>query len=232
MSFLGGPECSTGANPLAQIQKQTSADTSLQRDRLASRQPNQLNSFRSQPSVPEDAAFQEFAQQGPQLPQTIEGFQVERHFERSAALSWTSEFSQGGPRGLSFAPDAIPTVRQREGPGGFNAHDFAHFQQAHQPGQTASPSVQSPSTFRSTPMYGPGLSMGMGMMQRPMGLGQSLGHAPMQHDYAGKGKGKVQELSDQDWEKQFEELTVQDQLDELDQGAERAMEKELDQIDA
>jgi hypothetical protein len=66
MSFLGGPECSTGANPLAQFQKQTASDTSLQRDRLASRNP-QLNGFRSQQGLPEDAAFQDFAQQGPQF---------------------------------------------------------------------------------------------------------------------------------------------------------------------
>ena len=37
MSFLSGPECSTGANPLAQFAKHTQDDKSLQRDRLAGR---------------------------------------------------------------------------------------------------------------------------------------------------------------------------------------------------
>lgn len=35
MSFLGGAECSTGRNPLAQFTKHVSEDKSLQRDRPA-----------------------------------------------------------------------------------------------------------------------------------------------------------------------------------------------------
>jgi len=34
MSFLGGAECSTGRNPLAQFTKHVSKDKSLERDRL------------------------------------------------------------------------------------------------------------------------------------------------------------------------------------------------------
>lgn len=37
MAFLGGPECSTGANPLAQFTKHVQDDKSLQRDRLVGR---------------------------------------------------------------------------------------------------------------------------------------------------------------------------------------------------
>jgi peroxin-5 len=37
MSFLGGAECSTAANPLAQFSKIGSDDKSLQRDRLVGR---------------------------------------------------------------------------------------------------------------------------------------------------------------------------------------------------
>lgn len=35
MSFMGGAECSTGRNPLAQFTKHVSSDKSLQRDRIA-----------------------------------------------------------------------------------------------------------------------------------------------------------------------------------------------------
>lgn len=35
MSFMGGAECSTGRNPLAQFTKHVSSDKSLQRDRMA-----------------------------------------------------------------------------------------------------------------------------------------------------------------------------------------------------
>ena len=39
MSFLGGAECSTGANPLSQFTKHVQDDKSLQRDRLVGRGP-------------------------------------------------------------------------------------------------------------------------------------------------------------------------------------------------
>jgi peroxin-5 len=49
MSFLGGPECSTGANPLAQFSKHVQDDKSLQRDRLVGRGPGGMQeSMRSQ----------------------------------------------------------------------------------------------------------------------------------------------------------------------------------------
>jgi len=51
-----------------------------------------------------------------------------------------------------------------------------------------------------------------------------------EQDYQGKGKSRVQELSDTDWEKQFEELSTADQ-EALDREAEKAMEEELNGID-
>jgi peroxin-5 len=39
MSFLGGAECSSGANPLSQFTKHVQDDKSLQRDRLVGRGP-------------------------------------------------------------------------------------------------------------------------------------------------------------------------------------------------
>jgi len=49
MSFLGGAECSTGANPLSQFSKLTQDDKSLQRDRLVGHGPGGMQeSMRSQ----------------------------------------------------------------------------------------------------------------------------------------------------------------------------------------
>ena len=249
MSFLGGPECSTGANPLSQFQKQTSADTSLQRDRLTSRQPNQLNGFRSQQGGPQDAAFQDFAQQGPQfgepLPQDAFHFEQMRreaeHIQRSGdgtpmnggAGGWAGEFAQQGPGPQEFAP------QQRSRGAGFSPQDFANFRAQQGQGRTATPPFQqqNQSAFGGPQMYGGGMGMGMGGfgMQRPMFQSQFMGQQPgMQEQYAGKGKGKVQELSDTDWERQFEELTSQDREQvgkDYDAEAEAAMERELDQMD-
>lgn len=56
MSFLGGPECSTAANPLSQFTKHVQDDKSLQRDRLVGRGPGGLGeSMRNQPMGPQDA---------------------------------------------------------------------------------------------------------------------------------------------------------------------------------
>ncbi|CAK4031518.1 Peroxisomal targeting signal receptor [Lecanosticta acicola] len=237
MSFLGGPECSTGSNPLAQFQKQTSADTSLQRDRLTSRQPQQLNGFRSGQQVPEDAAFQDFAQQGPHmgemLPQDPFHFEQMRreaeHLERAGGggggnSNWAGEFAQQGP---NFAPEAFTQQRAA----GFSPQDFAQFRQSQvSPAQrTQSPTFQQQSAYRP-PMYGNGFGM-----QRPMygGFGGQMYNDSLQRQqYEGKGKGRVQELSDTDWEKQFEELSTADkEADQLDKEAQEAIERELNQVD-
>ena len=230
MSFLGGPECSTGSNPLAQFQKQTAADTSLQRDRLTSRQPQHLNGFRSQQGVPEDAAFQDFAHAGPQMGEALPSNPM--HFEQmrvnrsgGATPIWAGEFAQQPPH---FAPEEF--AQQRQSPAGFNPQDFANFR-----AQQVQPRAESPgyaqSAFQQPPMYGS--SMGGFGMQRPMMFGNNYMSQP-QEQYAGKGKGRVQELSDTDWEQQFAELSTMDkeeQEQDLDREAQDAMERELDQMD-
>jgi peroxin-5 len=245
MSFLGGPECSTGANPLAQFQKQSASDTSLQRDRLQSRNP-QLNGFRSQQGIPDDAAFQDFAQQGPQFGEQMpnssfhmdqmrrEAESLERSYGGggSGGGAWAGEFGQQG----HFSPEDMGKIAQaRSGGGAFNPQEFAQFRQGQMsPSQrTGSPGFaqqQQGPAYRA-PMYGGGMGMGM---QRPMfGGGMGMQQPQMPEQMQGKGKGRVQELSDTDWEKQFEELS-EDQgvdMDALDREAEAAIEKELDGVD-
>jgi peroxin-5 len=238
MSFLGGPECSTGANPLAQFQKQTGADTSLQRDRLTQRAPG-LQGFRNQQqSGPQDAAFHDFQQQGPGftegLPQdTAYLEQLEREHARFQANGgggggngWAGEFAQQPP---TFSPEQFA---QQTRNGTFNPQDFASFRsQAMSPLQQ-SPMTQTPATsvFQRSPMYGSNFGGGFGRFQQPM-----YQSSPMQFEqqqYEGKGKGRVQELSDTDWEKQFEELSTQDkEQDQLSDEANEAIEAELNQMD-
>lgn len=238
MSFLGGPECSTAANPLAQFSKQTSADTSLQRDRLTSRQPQQQNGFRSGQQLSEDAAFQDFAQQGPRMGEMLPGdaFHLEQmrreaeHIERTgsrgAGGGWANEFSQQP----QFAADKF--AQQQFSSNGFSPQDFANFRQSSiSPAQRAqSPSFQQ-SSYQSPAMYGGGYGM-----HRPMMFQSSFNNqqVPVQQQYEGKGKGRIQELSDTDWEKQFEELSVVEKeadLDQLDKEAQEAIERELNQAD-
>lgn len=240
MSFLGGPECSTGANPLAQFQKQSSADTSLQRDRLSSRQPQQLDGFRSGQQLPDNGAFQEFSQQGPRMGEMLpnDTYHMEKlrreaeHLERlsgggggGVGNGWAGEFAQQGPH---FSPEEF--LQQQRG-GAFSPQDFSQFRQSQMnpTARTASPTSSFQSAYR-TPMY----SNSFGM-QRPMMFSQpQMWNQQPEQRYEGKGKGRVQELSDTDWEKQFEELSTVDKeadLDQLDREANEAMERELNQVD-
>ncbi|KAK3659061.1 Peroxisomal membrane signal receptor PTS1 [Elasticomyces elasticus] len=244
MSFLGGPECSTGANPLAQFQKQSSADTSLQRDRLTQRPP-QLNGFRNQ-QLPDDAQFQEFQQQGPgfneQLPQDAnyqqQLFLLEQQQQQQARAGggdgWAGEFAQQPP---TFSPEQFAQQQGRNG--AFSPQDFSNFrQQQMSPAsrQAQTPVPQQQSLYQRPPMYGSTFGGSGFGMQRPMMFQPQqpmYGQQP-QEQYQGKGKGRIQELSDTDWEEQFKELSTVDkegELDQLDADAEQAIEAELNQMD-
>lgn len=232
MSFLGGPECSTAANPLSQLYKQGQQDTSLQRDRLTGRQPGNLG-FRSQGSShAEDAAFQEFAQQqgpqfGAQLPNEPFHFEQLRHETERIQRNdgWAGEFAGNG-----LPPAALEQLRNANP--AWSTNEFAKFREGQSHAQarfeTASP-IQQNLTQQYRPMYS-----GYSGMQRPMFQSQMMGNNFMaDRTYEGKGKQRVQELSDTDWEKQFQELSTEDQRiqDFADQEANGAIERELEEVD-
>ncbi|KAA8616535.1 peroxisomal targeting signal receptor [Pyrenophora tritici-repentis] len=204
MSFLGGAECSTGANPLSQFTKHVQDDKSLQRDRLVGRGPGGMQEgMRSQQmGGPSDAMMNEFMNQNAQLPQgpgpasPFAMEQMRRELERvqqhSPSPAWAAEFDPG-----MQAPQMGPAMQER--PAGFNPAEFAQFQQMNSTARTASPTTASQ----------PSMS---GYQQ-------------------GKGKGRMVELDDQDWEAQFAELEKTDDLSALDAEANKAMEAELNEMD-
>ncbi|CAG5171667.1 uncharacterized protein ALTATR162_LOCUS7359 [Alternaria atra] len=243
MSFLGGAECSTGANPLSQFTKHVQDDKSLQRDRLVGRGPGGMQEgMRSQQmGGPSDGMMNEFMNQNVQLPQgpgpasPFAMEQMRRELERtqhSGSPAWAAEFDPG----MQAPQMGGPAMQER--PAGFNPAEFAKFQQMNPNARTASPTTASqPSmTGYQQPMYGMGMGMGnmgmgmggMGMMQQPYAP-QNF-QQPMQE---GKGKGRMVELDDQDWEAQFAQLEQTDQQDlsALDAEANKAMEAELNEMD-
>ncbi|KAF2850697.1 TPR-like protein [Plenodomus tracheiphilus IPT5] len=241
MSFLGGAECSTGANPLSQFTKHVQDDKSLQRDRLVGRGPGGLQeSMRSQQmGGGSDGMMNEFMQQNAQLPQgpgpasPFAMEQMRRELERAqhgASPAWAAEFDPG-----MQAPQMGPAMHER--PAGFNPAEFAQFQQMNPAARTASPTAASQPSMQGyqRPMYGMGMGMGgmpmggMGMMQQPYAP-QNF-QQPMQD--SGKGKGRMVELDDQDWEAQFAQLEQTDQLDTeaLDAQANKDIEAELSFLD-
>lgn len=244
MSFLGGAECSTAGNPLSQFTKHVQDDKSLQRDRLVGRGPGGMQEgMRSQQmGGGVDGMMNEFMQQPAQLPQghgpasPFAMEQMRRELERaqhSGSPAWAAEFDPG----MEIPATMGPGLQER--PAGFSPAEFAKYQQMNSTARTASPTLASPPSMMGyqRPMgYGMGMGGmgmgygGMGMMQQPYGP-QNF-QQPVQD--SGKGKGRMVELDDQDWEAQFAQLeqTDQDQnLDTLDAEANAKIEAELNEMD-
>lgn len=136
----------------------------------------------------------------------------------SASPSWAADFNSQPGMESAFKPP----------PGAhFNPEEFARFQQAN--GQASS--------ARASPMQQTGMPMQSGMpmqMHRPMMYGgmQQMGYqrpmmqqmqpeAAAEQQQMGKGKGKLVELDENQWEEQFAQLELQDK-----EAAEKAKEDE------
>lgn len=150
---------------------------------------------------------------------------------------------------------------------GFNPEEFAKFQhqqqhqhpaqQHQQMGGASSSGAAGPLQHMQSPMMGGGMGMGYGgMSQFDSGMQFPMYRPQMQHSWSqqqhfqaqqplhqdslveGKGKGKIVELNDHEWEEQFARMEMQDKqaaegakLDDQDQAANDAIERELNQVD-
>ena len=147
--------------------------------------------------------------------------------------SWASEFHTNPQAAMEAAFKAPPGTQ-------FSPDDYAKFQQMN--GNQANSSRSSP--MPSSMMYQPPM-MGMGRMNT-MGMGygmsgmsggmysgpmyQQAPQQPMETMDQGKGKGKLVELDDQQWEEQFKQLELQD-AQAQNQDEAQALEPELNKMD-
>lgn len=132
----------------------------------------------------------------------------------------------------------------------FSADEFARFRQMNHPAAGASSSSARASPMpaaqhQQPPIMSPGGGLGMGMMGGMNGYGMMGARSTFQPMYGGqqsyqqqhqqpqhdvKGKGKVVELDDHQWEEQFAQIELQDKA--LQQGDENlAAEPELNAMD-
>ncbi|KAI4209956.1 MAG: hypothetical protein LQ351_007182 [Letrouitia transgressa] len=241
MSFLGAAECSTARNPLSQFTKHVQDDKSLQQDRLIGQAPGGIQeSFRTQRYGPnQDAALQDFLQQTGQIPQEApQPFSMEqmrRDLPGYGASSWES----GSPKWASeFDPsqqarmEAAFRGAKSTGlvPAGFSSAEFQKFHQM----ERNNSRVSSPLTMNGyqRPM---GMGYGMGAMgffnttTYPTSMQLRPSEATAQSQV--KGKGRISELNEKDWEKQFAEIDAAGKQEDLDAEANAAMERELNDID-
>ncbi|KAF5870760.1 putative peroxisomal targeting signal receptor protein [Botrytis fragariae] len=244
MSFMGGAECSTAGNPLSQFTKHVQDDKSLQRDRLVGRAPGGgMQGMRSgmNMSGSQDHMMNDFMQQNGQLPP--EAFAMQHDLHQNAQMrngsqspavgGWAQEFNPGMP-GM---PEQAMMEAAFQAPKGtaFSPADFARFQQMGQSSSARSASPMAQNMSNGYSYQGPqmGMGMGMGMMgMNRMGMGMNMMNQPQYQQPAqdlqqDKGKGKMVELDDQNWEEQFKQIDLQGK--ELEESL--AAEGELNEMD-
>lgn len=180
----------------------------------------------------------DFMQQNGQLPP--EAFAMQHDLHQNAHLrngspspniaGWAQEFNPGlSEQARMEAAFQVPKGTP------FSPADYARFQQMGQPGSARSASPMAPAmsgySYQNNQM-GMGIGMGMGMMgMNGMGMNMSMMNRPQfqpaQNLQQDKGKGKMVELDDQNWEEQFKQIDLQGK--ELEESL--AAERELNEMD-
>lgn len=145
----------------------------------------------------------------------------------SASPAWANEF-QTAPQAAMESAFKVPPGTH------FSPEDYAKFQQMNSQANSSRSSPMPSSMSYQHPMMGMSRMGNMGMNYGMGGMYNSpMYHHPVQHQQPpleamdqGKGKGKLVELDDQQWEEQFKQLELQDEQDES-----QAMEAELNRLD-
>ncbi|KAJ5520849.1 hypothetical protein N7463_001302 [Penicillium fimorum] len=156
---------------------------------------------------------------------------------RTGSPGWAGEFDSGEQARMEAA---FPG--QMNNGSGFNPAEFARFQQQNRMGM---PQTSSPAAVNASPMlsgYQRPMAMGggfmggmggMGMMQPMMGGQMGMQQGPMEGQTQDKGKGRMVELDDENWEAQFAEMETATVGNETrtDEEANAAIEAELNDLD-
>jgi len=174
-----------------------------------------MNEFQQAGPIPQPFAMEQMRQDLP----NIQGMA-----QRTPSPGWTAEFDPGEQSRMEAA-FASPKMGQSR-TNGFNTAEFSRFQQSQAgPARAASPMAQNMQGVSS--LYRP---MGMNMYGGGMGMyggGIQMQQQPQAMDSA-KGKTRMVELDDSNWEEQFAEL---DKQDNVSVEAREAMERELNDMD-
>jgi len=180
-----------------------------------------------------DQMMNDFMQQPGQAPQPFAMDQLRQDLPHAHSLTrrtpspgWSNEFDPGQQARMeaAFANSQMGPQRHNN----FSTAEFARFQHS-----GSSSAQQSSTPVQQAPSYAPSYQspMSMGMMGGGMGMmGMGYNSMPMHQQpdmTTGKGKEKLVELDDKNWEEQFAEL---DQ-DNLSEQANQAMERELEEVD-
>ncbi|KAI1916813.1 Peroxisomal membrane signal receptor PTS1 [Ophidiomyces ophidiicola] len=235
MSFLGGPECSTAGNPLTQFTKQVQNDNSLQRDRLVRGRAGLQDGMRSRSTMSsQDPMLDDFVHQTDRIPrnssQAFTMTQMRRELDnfppapRGGSPSWAVEFDpvEQGRIEAAFPSQQNSTIQATR----FSTSEFTHFSQQNA-AKTTSPMTQNPMMSTYQPQMGMGYHAYIPGVMGPSYTPMTLQQFPASQE---KGKGKMVELDETNWEAQFAEIDAAGQKS-LDDEATAAIETELSDLD-
>lgn len=174
-----------------------------------------MNDFQQSGPIPQPFAMDQMRQDLP----NIQGMT-----QRTPSPGWTAEYDPGDYSRMEAAFASSKMGQSRTN--GFNPAEFSRFQQSQASTATAASPMQNVQGVNS--MYRP-MGMGMGMYGSGMGMyNNSMQMQQQPQSMDSKGKNKLVELDDKNWEEQFAELDKQDNVSEE---AREAMERELNDID-
>lgn len=189
-----------------------------------------MDEFAQQPGQIPGAAPQPFAME--HLRRELDQFQATP--PRTGSPGWAAEFDSGEQARMESA-FAGPQGPMMNNGSGFTPAEFARFQQQSHGGMPQQESATPMMSGYQRPMgmgggyMGMGGMGGMGMMRPqygPMGMQQQPAEAATQD----KGKGRMVELDDENWEAQFAQMETAGNQ-KLDDAANAAMEAELNDLD-
>ncbi|KAI9857339.1 MAG: Peroxisomal membrane signal receptor PTS1 [Vezdaea acicularis] len=243
MSFLGGAECATGANPLAQFTKHVQDDKTLQRDRLVGQdsggiqggirsngvigQQDQMMEEFSKPAILQPGLTTPFAMD--QMRRELETFQAPPLRTHNISSRWASEYTPQTP-----SQRITDSSFQASNLYGFSASEFATFQQS---SDGFMQRISSPTSKITNGMNAYRYPMGMGMYSGMSNTNMGLVNQPLSNFQGneqavgnGKGKSRMVELDIKNWEEQFAQLDAESVKD-LETEANAANEREINRLD-
>ena len=185
-----------------------------------------MQSFLQQNGQLHQESPQPFAME--QMRKDLEGYRTGT--SRTGSPAWAAEFDPAEQARMEAAFQ-VPKVGGFV-PAGLSPAEFQRFQQMERsaPARLTNPVSQTPMAMAGYQRpVGMGYGTNMGMMRSPYGQFTVQQRTP-DATTAGKGKARMVELDDQDWEQQFAQIDAVGQ-EELDAEAEAAMERELNDID-
>ncbi|KAI5796537.1 hypothetical protein EDC01DRAFT_614343 [Geopyxis carbonaria] len=216
-------ECSTARNPLAQFTKHVSEDKSLQRDRQAAglpmgaMGPEGIRTMGPEMNAADRQMMDNFYAQQMQPGQSPFAFEAMRNEIEQMQHSGQPMMAEGQPWASEFGPQSqMNPVEQAnmeaafasQRPGvGFDTAEFSRFQTNHsiqvdRMGTPALAQQQQPSAYHRQ-FQGYNIHGGM-----PFSAPAQRPYFPQPQQEDVKGKSKVVELSDENWEAQFKEMEV------------------------